>query len=246
MALKLANNAASRLTGAITAAATTFSVTPGEGAKFPALDAGDWFPLTLVKSDGSLEIVRCTARSSDTFTVERAQEGTPAIDFAAGDRVELRLTKAVVDAVMNRGNQTGTQPIASVAGLQSALDAEASARASADGALQTALNTKFDKAGGTISGSTVINGLVTLGRIDALREGGQISVCRAVDNLVGHYIDSNGPDELPALRFMRASTSTLPASTPLLITGGGCEKQEGNPNARVATIMILLIFIVYC
>lgn len=97
MPLKITNNAASRLAGTLTTTATNIGILPGDGAKFPALDAGDWFPLTLVKGDGALEIVKCTARSADTFTVVRGQEGTAALAFAAGDRVELRLTKAALD-----------------------------------------------------------------------------------------------------------------------------------------------------
>lgn len=98
MPLKLANNAISRLSAGVSAAVTTLAVSPGDGAKFPALSAGDWFPLTLVKADGTLEIVRCTARSSDSFTVVRAQEGTEAAAFSAGDRIELRSTKAAMDS----------------------------------------------------------------------------------------------------------------------------------------------------
>jgi hypothetical protein len=58
------------------------------------LGAGDWFPLTVVTSTGAFEVMRCTARANDTFTVSRAQEGTAAIAFNAGDRVELRFTNA--------------------------------------------------------------------------------------------------------------------------------------------------------
>ncbi|ACR15052.1 putative tail fiber protein [Burkholderia phage BcepIL02] len=92
MALKLANNAISKLAGAVAANATSLALTPGDGAKYPALGAGDWFPLTVVKSDGSYEVMRCTARNVDTLTVSRAQESTAALAFAAGDRVELRFT----------------------------------------------------------------------------------------------------------------------------------------------------------
>ena len=99
MAVLLANNATSKLASSLTAAATTLSVTTGEGAKFPIPTGGDWFPLTLIKSSGALEIMRCTARSGDVFTVTRAQEGTAAQAFSSGDRVELRLTKAVIDDI---------------------------------------------------------------------------------------------------------------------------------------------------
>lgn len=102
MPLKLANNAVSRLSASLSAASTTLGVMPGDGAKFPALSAGDWCPLTIIKADGTLEIVRATARSSDTFTVVRAQEGTTATDFSAGDRVELRMTKGAVNDIEQR------------------------------------------------------------------------------------------------------------------------------------------------
>lgn len=99
MALKLANNAVSKLASSLAAGATSLAVMPGDGAKFPALSAGDWFPLTVVKSDGSLEIMRATARASDTLTVSRAQEGTASIAFNAGDRVELRMTALTMNSL---------------------------------------------------------------------------------------------------------------------------------------------------
>lgn len=92
MAAKLANNAVSRLAGNVSSLATTLVLVPGDGAKFPTLSVGDWFPATLVNASGDFEIVRCTSRSSDTLEVVRAQEGTAALAFNAGDRIELRLT----------------------------------------------------------------------------------------------------------------------------------------------------------
>lgn len=96
MGLKIANNATSVLAGSIDGAATSFSVTAGNGAKFPTLGAGDWFPLTIVDANGNYEIVRCTARATDLLTIQRAQEGTTAASFSAGDRVDLRLTAAAL------------------------------------------------------------------------------------------------------------------------------------------------------
>lgn len=97
MAVLLANNATSRLASSLTAAATTLSVTSGEGARFPSPSGDQWFPLTLIKASGALEILKCTTRSGDVFTVARAQEGTAAQSFSAGDRVEVRATKAVFE-----------------------------------------------------------------------------------------------------------------------------------------------------
>lgn len=99
MALKLQNNAVSRLANAVTTLSTELSLTAGDGSKFPALSAGDWFPLTVISSNGSLEIMRCTARAGDVLTVTRAQEGTPTRSFFAGDRVELRMTAAAFDTL---------------------------------------------------------------------------------------------------------------------------------------------------
>jgi hypothetical protein len=93
----LNNNAVSRLASSLSSGATSLSVSTGEGAKYPAPTGGQWFPLTLLDSAGALEIVRCTGRSGDVLTISRAQEGTAAQAFVAGDRVELRLTAAALN-----------------------------------------------------------------------------------------------------------------------------------------------------
>lgn len=99
MSVLFANNAATRLASAIIASDTSLSVSAGDGAKFPAPTGGDWFPVTLLKADGTLEIAKCTARTGDVLTVTRGQEGTTALAFAANDRVELRITAAVMTAM---------------------------------------------------------------------------------------------------------------------------------------------------
>ncbi|GJH00212.1 hypothetical protein [Paraburkholderia terrae] len=97
MAMKLANNAVSKLAAGLTVAATTVTLTPGDGAKFPALAAGNSFPMYLIKSDGSFEITKATAIAGDSVTVQRAQEGTAALSFVAGERAELRFTAAAYE-----------------------------------------------------------------------------------------------------------------------------------------------------
>ena len=96
MGLKLSINAISQLASSITAAATSVTLKTGDGAKFPALGAGDYFQCTISKPDGTFEIVSVTARSGDTLTVTRAQEGTTATAFLVGSLVELRLTADTV------------------------------------------------------------------------------------------------------------------------------------------------------
>ena len=105
--LRLANNAVGKLSAGIDDTSTSVYLTPGDGAKFPALSTGQWFPATLIKADGSFEIVRVTGRSTDTLTVVRARESTAAISFLAGDRIELRMTAAAYEEVFTRPYTTG-------------------------------------------------------------------------------------------------------------------------------------------
>ena len=88
--LKIANRVVSALAADITSTATSLSVTAGEGAKFP--DSGD-FHITVED-----EILKCTARTTDTLTVTRGQEGTTAAAHIAGKSVELRITAGVVES----------------------------------------------------------------------------------------------------------------------------------------------------
>lgn len=95
MALKLTNNATSRLATSLSNSATTVVLSSGDGAKFPSLSVGDWFPLTVLRADNTREIMYATARSGDVLTVTRAQEGTAAMAFEANDRAELRASAGV-------------------------------------------------------------------------------------------------------------------------------------------------------
>jgi hypothetical protein len=101
MALLIKNNAWATLPAAVLTTDTTFSVTAGQGARFPSPGAGDWFYLTFCDTSNNLEIVKITARSTDTFTMQRAVDGTIARAFAAGTRVELRPVAAWIMDVTN-------------------------------------------------------------------------------------------------------------------------------------------------
>jgi hypothetical protein len=107
MALKLANNAVSSLAAPITNTDLSLVLQTGGGAKFPVLGGGDWCPVTVVKTDGTLEIMRCTARTSDTLTVTRGQEGTTPLAFSANDRVEVRWTVAAANEFVLRTGGLG-------------------------------------------------------------------------------------------------------------------------------------------
>jgi len=83
------NNAETTLGSALSPTATTITVATGAGAKFPTLSAGQFFTATLWASGSTTgvpnEIVKVTARSGDTMTVVRAQEGTTAQQWEVGD-----------------------------------------------------------------------------------------------------------------------------------------------------------------
>ncbi len=105
MTLLYANNAVSTLAAALGAGDLSLTVAAGDGALFPAPDSGlgEYFMCTLVDAANEPEIVKAAARTGDTLTIERAQEGTSAREFAAGDRVELRLTAGGLDSFIQTG-----------------------------------------------------------------------------------------------------------------------------------------------
>jgi hypothetical protein len=125
MGLKITNNASSTLAGNIDAAVTTLSLAAGTGAKFPALAGGDWFPLTIVDANGNFEILRCTARNADVCTVARGQEGSAAAAFAAGARIDLRLTAAAIASLTDNLGSAAFQNVGTGAGNVVQLDANA-------------------------------------------------------------------------------------------------------------------------
>ena len=93
MAVLFKNNAHSTLASSITDSATSITVASGHGnARFPATASPNYFYATLIDGSNNIEVVRCTARSSDVLTVIRAQESTSARAFSTGDRIELRIT----------------------------------------------------------------------------------------------------------------------------------------------------------
>jgi hypothetical protein len=97
MVMKFTNNATTTLAAGINNSVTSLSVATGTGALFPTLGAGDYFYCTLSNSTGNIEVIKVTARSTDTFTIVRGQDNTTATSFASGDRVELRLVAAVLN-----------------------------------------------------------------------------------------------------------------------------------------------------
>lgn len=99
MARKYTNFAKSTLASSITAGDLACTVASGEGALFPSLGAGETFDAVLFNTSGQREVVSVTARSTDAFTIVRAQQGSTALAWNAGDRIGHRLTAAALNSI---------------------------------------------------------------------------------------------------------------------------------------------------
>jgi len=111
MATLFTNNASAAIASTISSSATSITVASGQGAEFPVLSGSDNFTATLVDTSNNIEIVQVTARSGDTMTVVRAQEGTTARGYAAGSLLELRITASVLN---NFAQISGAQTLTGV------------------------------------------------------------------------------------------------------------------------------------
>ncbi len=82
-----ANDASSTLAAPISSSSSSVTLASGTGSLFPNPSAGQQFSLTFNDAATGLltEIVYVTAVSGDTFTISRAQEGTTAQSWLAGD-----------------------------------------------------------------------------------------------------------------------------------------------------------------
>jgi lysophospholipase L1-like esterase len=105
MPVILKNNVDSALAQAVNASDPAIVVATGTGVRFPALAAGEYFYVTLVSAQGTREIVKVTSKSGDTLGIVRAQEGTTANSFAAGSRVEMRVTAASITDLVDEHDQ---------------------------------------------------------------------------------------------------------------------------------------------
>ncbi|MCB5329266.1 phage tail protein [Yersinia intermedia] len=112
MALTLlsANNASTVLAAGISASATTLTVNTGTGGLFPSPVSGtSFFKLTLIDAaTGTLtEIVHVTARTGDTMTIVRGQEGTVSRLWSANDIAANMMTAGTLDLFAQSGTLGG-------------------------------------------------------------------------------------------------------------------------------------------
>lgn len=147
------------------AGVTTVVVTAGQGARFPSTFPyrGTWYDCTTYTApvdDPNREIVLVTNRSTDTFTLTRAQEGTAAVDHnTAGKQycLEQSLTKAMWESIQDAidAGAGGPQDINNMiaADLQASL---AAANTAAVGKTLRITDTQTATADITFSASTML------------------------------------------------------------------------------------------
>ena len=132
------NNAYSTLATGLTATDTSIVVQSGHGARFNV--GTDYTYATLENSSGAVEIVKVIARSGDTLTVVRGQDGTSAVTWNAGDVIDVRPCRAAFNDIMatkqnasaNLDKYAAVNPTA--AGLALLDDADAAAQLATLGA----------------------------------------------------------------------------------------------------------------
>jgi hypothetical protein len=88
------------------ASGTTLIVATGHGTRFPDPATDGSFPVTIWPTasqpdPSNAEIASCTARTGDTLTITRAQEGTSARTVIVGDQIMLAITAGMWDTAIN-------------------------------------------------------------------------------------------------------------------------------------------------
>lgn len=116
------NNATATIAATITNTDTTIVLAAGLGNTFPLPTGSNYFYATLFDNVGNYEIVKCTARVTDTLTVVRAQDGTNPLPFNAGSGFAMRPVAAIFN---NLVQLDGAQTISGSKTFSSAIIASA-------------------------------------------------------------------------------------------------------------------------
>jgi hypothetical protein len=177
------------ITSGLTAAATTITVFGGSGAEFPNPTGDEYFFAALVDDSGNREVVRVTARSVDSMTVVRGQDGTTARSWLSGDVIYAVMADEMVDNFLTKdeaqagvpnylGTTTGTDVITAGAtpALISAPQAGARFSFTAGGTNTGSASLNIDGQGAdtirTQDGSALSGGEIVSGQVyDVIHDG---------------------------------------------------------------------------
>ena len=122
MSVLFKNNVTATLAAGISDTVTTIVVSSGQGSRFPTLSGGNYFYATLYDSSNNIEIVKVTARTTDTLTVVRGYDNSTAHSYVTGDSIAMRLTAGAlsdVTAYTPSGNISATTMAGAIAELDS-------------------------------------------------------------------------------------------------------------------------------
>lgn len=116
---KFKNNAVSTLASGINSSQGTITLATGTGSKFPTLSSQQFFYATLINQTNfdEWEIVYVYARSGDTITAVRGQQGTSARSWPAGTMIVQYITAGDTYNLVSRNtlvSQYVQPPIATI------------------------------------------------------------------------------------------------------------------------------------
>lgn len=120
MALKFSNFGNAKIASAPSGTTgLSFTVEAGKGLLFPLLGAGDYFYGVFKDASGNTEIIKVSARSTDSMTIAtggRGLDGTTARTWAAGDYLVAGITNVALQESLANPN------LSALGGLTSAAD----------------------------------------------------------------------------------------------------------------------------
>ncbi len=155
------------------------------------------------------EIVKVTARSTDTLTVVRAQDGTTAVAWTAGVFLEARIPKVVLESFL----QSGT-PVAIADGGTASTTAAAARTALGLGTIATQAANSVAITGGSITGITDLvvadggTGVSTHTANAVLIGNGAGNITSVAPSTSGNVLTSNGT-------VWQSTAPTYVAATPI-------------------------------
>lgn len=120
MALKFSNFGKAKIASAPSGTTgLSFTVEAGKGLLFPSLGTGDYFYGIFKDASGNAEIIKISARSTDSMTIAtggRGLDGTTARTWAAGDYLVAGITNVALQESLANPN------LSALGGLTSAAD----------------------------------------------------------------------------------------------------------------------------
>jgi hypothetical protein len=241
------NNAASTLAAAIGPASTTIQLATGTGVLFPAPAAGQQFALTLndLATRTAFEVVYCTARSGDTLTVLRGQEGTTALSWVIGDLCwngptsgtmasfvqTQHMTDGTISPVFNTGTFNGAVGVTNQATITGTTAAGATLAMRGNGAttpnkfirvlggVLQVVNSAFTAVIATLSDLGDLTGLRNIGLSGTISGGTTITASSTIQSTAGQVIGQTG---------VQAANGNVTANSGRLRATFGYSSSDGN------------------